>query len=431
MDDVRTGAGPGLAAPRTPRTAGTPAGIGTAGAEPFRPADLVIPAIIVLLLFAGFFKDNPLLAWLPVDLTLFAFAGSAVCLVGVALTQRSALRVPLGALALAVAFVPGILLASDNAYATEKVPRLAITAVAALAPLYLVTTARRQAVWVWLHVLVGAVLALGELLTPSQETIRVALEGTNTIETGRASGVAVVALVIIAVGLPRWRLPLLLAAACIAYFVIASGSRGPALAVAAALALVVLTVPARRRIGRLLLITGVVAGLWLFMLTSDLSGAERIRDSIYGGAPVSQIRVLIWNDALAAIPHVPAGVGWGDFWSVLHPGARHTTTYVQYAHNLILETFVEGGWIAGVAVIVFIVLSLARLRRIGGTYGSALYGIAVFFVVNAMVSSDVNGNRTMWAALAIGWVAVSARDAGSTGDRGRPRPAPSTGRSVA
>lgn len=43
-------------------------------------------------------------------------------------------------------------------------------------------------------------------------------------------------------------------------------------------------------------------------------------------------------------------------------------------------------------------------------FPAALLGIAVFFTINAMVSGDVNDNRTMWASVAIGWVVVGGKE---------------------
>lgn len=364
--------------------------------------DVVVPGAVVLLLFSGIFKANPLLSWLPIDLTLLAALATATCLAAVFVTHGVDLRLPLGALALAAAMVPGILLSSDNPYAVAKVSGLALTAAAALGAYYLVRTPRRTVVWVWLHVLVGVVLAVGTLLTPSSKTIRVALDGANTIESGRAAGIGVVVLVVLAMMQRRLRLLLLAAAATLLYFVVASGSRGPLLAAAVAVLLVALTVPGRGRGTRILLVACVGVGVSLLVDDSTLSGAGRIRDTV-AGREESVLRELIWKDTIALIPQHPFGVGWGDFWTVQSPGARHTTTFVQYSHNVVLEASLEGGWVAGIAVTVFIAASLWRLHRLGGVYGSALYAIGVFFVVNAMVSEDINGNRAMWAALAIAW----------------------------
>ena len=188
----------------------------------------------------------------------------------------------------------------------------------------------------------------------------------------------------------------------LAYLVVASGSRGPLLAVAVAVVAVALTAPGRGRGARLLVLGCIGVVIWLLVEESTLSGAGRIRDTV-AGREESVLREQIWENTLAVIPRHPFGVGWGNFWIVQEPGARHTGTFVEYSHNVVLESTIEGGWVAGIAVTAFILAALWRLRRLGGVYGSTLYAMGVFFVVNAMVSADINGNRAMWAALAIAW----------------------------
>jgi O-antigen ligase len=82
----------------------------------------------------------------------------------------------------------------------------------------------------------------------------------------------------------------------------------------------------------------------------------------------------------------------------------------QYAHNVVLEAFVEGGWPAGAAVLAVVVASLVRLLHRarhdsegGGVDGVAvvLLGVAVSAVLNASV--DLPGNRLAWVALALAW----------------------------
>lgn len=370
--------------------------------------DVAGPFTVVMLLFAGYVKANPAFAGMAVDLTLVAFAMTAVGIAGCVIGRMGSTPVPIGGIGLALTFVPGILLASGTPYSGEKVEKLVITATAALAAYLLIGTARRHAIFAAMVVGFGVVVAVGTLVSPAPEsaTIRVAIQGADTIATGRALGVAVVVLITAAVVQRRFRWPMVTLAGGLSYLLVGTGSRGPVLAVVAVVVLVVLLVPGVGRATRIMLVLVALAGLVLTVDESGLEGASRIRDTLAGRENASEGRFAIWHDALAAIATHPAGVGWGDFWTVLAPGARHTTTYVQYAHDIVLEAAVEGGWIAGAAVVLFIALSLRRMHSPRTPAQYSILAIAVFFVLNALVSGDLNDNRTMWAALALGWTAV-------------------------
>ena len=374
--------------------------------------DVLAPVALVTLLFAGYFKELTALAWLPVDLTLLALVATSAAVLVAVLPQGADIRLPVGAVALGLAFVPGVLLASANPYSTDKTYKLAITMVAALAPLYLLTTSRRQAVFVGLHVVVGALVAIGEVLYPAgaTETIRLALEGAGTIASGRAVGVAIVVLLVLAMTQRRHRALLILAAAILGYFLVGSGSRGPLLAVVSTVVLVAVLIPGRGRAARFIMLGVAVVSLSWLVLYSGLEGASRIRGTLGGGEEFSdESRFAIWSEAVEAIRQTPQGVGWGDFWTVLTPGARHNPDYIQYAHNAVLEAAVEAGWIAATALAIFIVASLWKLGRARGAREFALFGIALFFAMNAMVSGDINDNRNAWAALAVAWVVPAIR----------------------
>ncbi|MFC5231331.1 O-antigen ligase family protein [Pseudonocardia zijingensis] len=372
--------------------------------------DVLAPTALVTLLFAGYFKELTALAWLPVDLTLLALVATAGFVLATVLPQGAHMRLPVGAVALGLAFVPGVLLASANPYSIDKTHKLAITVVAALAPLYLLTTPRRQTAFVALHVVVGALVAIGEVLFPAgaTETIRLALQGAGTIASGRAVGVAIVVLLVLALTQRRHRALLCLGAAVLSYFLVGSGSRGPMLAVVATVVLVAVLVPGRGRAVRFLVLGVALLGLTWLVLNSGLEGANRIRGTLSGEELGDESRFSIWGEAVATIRGTPQGVGWGDFWTVLLPGARHNPDYVQYAHNAVLETAVEAGWIAAIALAIFIGASLWKLGRARGARAFALFGIALFFTLNAMLSGDVNDNRNAWAALAVAWAVAPA-----------------------
>lgn len=372
-------------------------------------ADLLAPTVVALLLYIGFFKGASFMRWAPIDLTVIAIVlvAGGVCLNLMA--RRAHIVIPLGVLVFVGLCIPPIFYAATNPAAWDKRLRLAIPLIAAVGVATLVDSPKRQRVWVWLHVLVG-VLLVGAAVGATDPAGRFAGAGSNTIGAGRASGVAIVVLLILLVtnGLRGWvpRVAALLTVVWLLFALIDTGSRGPVFSCAAA-ALVVSAVSLGRGKPRRVAVAvfAILAG-WFVIADGTGLGARRIYGSVSGEYSLMRSRAVLWDQALHAICSNPLGIGWGNFWSALSPGARLDSGYDQYPHNVILEIFVEAGWLAGLASLVLLAVSLARLyAKSGSPYGAALLGIAVFFVLNAMVSGDVNDNRVMWAAVAIAWAA--------------------------
>lgn len=379
--------------------------------------DYAAPASVLLLLYAGYFKANPFLSWVPVDLTTL---GAALTLAGI-VTVLIRSTVPRGTgvvLALWATFVPAAILHADNAYGASKSLHLfTLTLLAALGPLYLLQSERRQETWVLMQIGLGCVLATGAALSPAPApadgaVYRLSLDGSNAIGAGRAAGVAVVGCLVLVIAGHRRRLLFLLLGAAVTVPMFLSGSRGPVLSAAAAVAVVAVLAPASstRRFVRIIIVAvgGTLAWLWLRGDTTGPIG--RISSTLTGGdqSASSQVRLLLWRYTSAHISGHFWGTGWGALQDV--SGFRLLSgDGLVYPHNVLLEVTGEAGWIAGAAVIWFLVSGLLRLRAAAtGPYPAALLGIAVFFSVNAMVSGDVNDNRLMWASVAIAWV-VQAR----------------------
>jgi F0F1-type ATP synthase membrane subunit a len=69
----------------------------------------------------------------------------------------------------------------------------------------------------------------------------------------------------------------------------------------------------------------------------------------------------------------------------------------QYPHNLLAETTLESGWLCGATTLVVLAAALAagwaRARRPGGR---VVFAGTVFYLVNALVSGDLNDNRPLF-----------------------------------
>jgi len=386
--------------------------------------DYAAPFAVLILAYSGLFKGSPFLSWTPVDLTLLA----AVLVLGGVIAVLVRGEIPRGTgvvLAVWTTFVPAAILHAPTPYGSTKALHLfTLALLSALGPVFLIRSESRQRIWVLMQIGLGCVLAAGAAFSPAPgaahgAVYRLALNGSEPVAAGRAAGVAVVGFLLLALAGHRHRGWLLLAGAAVTVPLLLSGSRGPVLAAGVAIATVGILAPGpgARRLARLSLVVsgGLLAWYWLHGQTTGAIG--RISSTLLAGRledTSSQARGMLWAQAWRYVQGHPWGAGWGGLADLGGSGLLGQVG-LQYPHNLLLEVSGEAGWIAGMAVLVFLCCGLRRLQA-GALrpYPEALFGIAVFFTVNAMISGDVNDNRTMWAAVAIGW-AVSSRDTRGTG----------------
>ena len=387
--------------------------------------DYAAVTAVLLLAYAGNFKANPLLSWMPVDLT---FLGAALTSVGVlAVAGRS--TIPRGTwpvLALWALFMPAAILHAPGSYAAQLVTYLyTLTILSALGPLFLMRSEVRQKLWVIMQIILAAALAGGALLSShpqvaADDPARVYLTGSNTIKSGDTAAVVVLSCFIFALTRRRRRGPMLALGGAAAVTMFATGSRGPVLAVAVALAAVATFAPASGvyRTVRIAAITLVIFLVWYFVRGDTTGGAGRIAATLLAGSDqdtTSQVRLSLWREAWDVIPGHFWGLGWGglDDLGPLSGGGLLGPAGLPYPHDIWLEVTAEAGWIAGAALIVFVWCGLRRLRRLAASpYPAVLFGMAVFWVTQASLSGDPNSWRCMWISLAISWVTVGSRGQG-------------------
>lgn len=92
----------------------------------------------------------------------------------------------------------------------------------------------------------------------------------------------------------------------------------------------------------------------------------------------------------------PFGIGLGGVLNKLG---------FNYPHNLFVETFVEGGWLAAVflCVLIFIVFikGFFRMRYSGTSAYVILFGFLTYSFFYSMVAGDINDNRMVFALISI------------------------------
>lgn len=382
--------------------------------------DVVVAVLCAMAQSVGAFKGTPVLSWLPVDATVLAVGLLVALVVGRFVVDPGRLTVSLGGVVVVAAFLPAALAHVPVGYQDEKLQGMVVTLAIVVTSASLLTTPARRRAWLWALGLIGVFMAIAVDLLPRDDSVwgRASLEGSNTIATGRVTGTAIVVFATFMFwrgARHRWLLGI--AVVLTAAALVDSGSRGPVLFAAASVAVMVVLHREGRLVKMLALAIGLVVGA--VAATSDYSaGATRLGLVLTGEATGTEARQPLWAAAWRAMGDWPGsfwGTGWGGFVSVLPVGDRLDTGDRQYPHNFVLEAFTEGGWIAGVAILAFVVLSLVRLRRAVVDRDSlAMFSVAVFAVLNACVSGDLGNNRLAWVVLALAWVAQDSAAAVST-----------------
>jgi hypothetical protein len=217
-----------------------------------------------------------------------------------------------------------------------------------------------------------------------------------------------------------WKRLILVALGSAAVFVaLASGSRGPivALLLLGTFSLVrLLSRPGAINARRALAAAGValISGVIVMSGAVDLPDASTtrfelfgdfVRGSISGAEPStadlsSSARVRLFGAAAAMFEANPAvGVGTGGFEAT-------SANYVWpasgdvYPHNAILQLGAEHG-LVGLAVFVGLV-AFALTRPIPvGSYGHVVRALLVFFLINAMFSGNVYEDRMLWGLMVL------------------------------
>jgi hypothetical protein len=388
--------------------------------------DYAAVAAILLLGYAGVFRLNPLLSWIPLNLTVL---GAALTSVGV-LAAAGRDTIPRGTgpvLVLWALFMPAAILHAPGSYADSMVTYLyTLTILSALGPLFLMRSKARQELWVIMQIILASLLAGGALLSSHPQLAAngstVYLAGTNTVNSGDMAAVVVLSCSILALTRRRWRGPMLALGGAAGVTMFAIGSRGPVLAVAVALAAVVTFAPASSvyRTVRITTITFVIFLVWYFVHGDTTGGTGRIATTLLAGSDqdiTSRIRLSLWREAWDVIPGHFWGLGWGGLSNLgpLRGGGLLWQWGIPNPHDIWLQVTAEAGWIAGAALIVFVWCSLRRLRTLAASpYAAVLFGMAVFWVTQASLSGDPNSFRCMWMTLAISWVAVGSQVRGGS-----------------
>lgn len=371
--------------------------------------------VFALFLLAGIFKPNPAYGRSTVDLTLLTAVITSLC---TAWCFFRLSRRPVGptllVLCLFLLFVPSLLWTDWTSYAIEKASRFfTLTLLASVAPLYLIRTReelrRFLSGFIFLCTVV-ATTALIVMLSQGGELERLMVLDATTITTGRSIGT--VALVVALLWFEGHTNRFLAGVALIILptLMVATGSKGPLVSLPLALiaTLLLLRKKVRPYLRQLIPVSLLGAAVFWFTLpVIPWTSLFRVGAFVTGQATGSETdRTSIWDDSLRGIAANPQGLGLGGFASKFGVGRGEIR---EFSHDIVLEVFLEGGWLTGSYFVFLFLLGL------GGVYSAArkstntlieemLMAQLLFYFLNDMVSGELNDSKVLLAfmALAIG-----------------------------
>lgn len=359
--------------------------------------DVVPGALLVLLIGAGTLKSLPALAGLPFDLTagIAGALGVATCFAWFG----GLFRFPPGTVAWLVLVLTFLLpgaLAVSGTYAELKVLGIfALTLPAMLAASFLMRRPGRVHGLLWASVGLGVVLAVLVFLGATATDVTT-VDAAGTIAVARLTGAGLMALTVLTVT-RQVRLTIAIPVGLLIMTpMIATGSRGPVLAVVLTGGLLLLL-----NRGRGLAATSFVlaalgfAGWWTY---DHASPAARERFGLLfqadRGSSVN-VRIDLLHQAWAIAQEQLLGIGWGGL-------AHHLYPLAPYPHNIVLEVAAEGGWIALATLVVVWLVAASRAYQLRSD-PAALGALAllVYWTLNAMVSGDLNDNRGVFVLIGV------------------------------
>jgi len=327
-----------------------------------------------------------------------------------------------------VACVPGFISAPLSAYGATKAQAFAIAFVVVLA-----CCSIADPPWLLPH-LTRTILGVGFIFTAAASALgtsdiagRLVFLGLNPIGIGRVAGLVIVlalALVLINLRGPLRIMALLGMASIGLVGVIATGSRGPLVAVALALVVLLLVLASLRRIsGRttaVLVVSSLLVGA--VVAVSSSAGLARLSSGTDSG------RSQLYAESLQLALDTPLGIGWGQLGQYI-VDFRSTDPDTLYAHNVFLEMFVEGGVIALAAFSLLAILAARRVYkavRQDIRYAPVLV-VFTYALTSAQFSSDVVGNRLMWLAIGLALISTRAYAVKTVDNDSRPAPLDASG----
>lgn len=350
----------------------------------------LVAIAVVLLLFGS------LLGPLSSSVVLMGAAG----LVGVAILRSLARHGAVARrtlfLALVIVLVVAVRVFYDppvTTYGHEKWVNFGTTTLATMAAAAAVSpprVIRAMAMW-W--IVVGVALAALAVTDPGAASGRAQVEGSNPVWLGRAIAASMVVAFWMGVsGTWRWW-RVVAVVPVLAVGLLATGSRGPAVAALVGIT-VLLLAPTARRSRQTLWLALLGAGCLVIAPTIPAVANSRFGRFIADGDVGGETRSVMWAESLRVIPDLPFGAGIGG-WSQATGITSHA-----WPHNVFLEVFVEQGWLVGLALVALVLVTIRKVWRRAGADPDLQLALALLVTetVHVSTSGDLNA-RTFFFVL--------------------------------
>ena len=382
--------------------------------------------LFLLYIFAGRFKSDPRLAFIPVDLTVFFLCLGL--LTGTLIVLRRGYALPRTAprfLWVAGLFFAYVMLSylwsSSYEYGREKCLFVGVLTTYPLVACAVVLSSSRRRLTRFLYLLLAFALwiSMSRLISISQHGIFGSeyVLGGNYLDTGDVAGMA--ALTCLVFGLKcsstSWQRNIFyLGVGYFSLVLLMVGGRGPCLATALSAAVIPLLGSRRRASARprrrgsviamLLISIGAAYFCWDYVGDQhELSTLRRLETLVsgndFGGS--AETRLDMWRVCLQAWPEKPVfGHGLGSF-AVLYQNIDERL----FPHNLVLELAVETGLVGVVLLMLLLLVAFRNLVFQGRLSEDPLRILVFVLLVNTflqvMVSGDIPDNREFFGLLGL------------------------------
>lgn len=379
-----------------------------------RQAGATGPVVLAIFVHSGSLKSNPLLAWVPADLTVLLGVLLIVLMFAEIIRTGYIARAIWLPLMIAATMLLGVS-AIQTAYGADKAASFfTITMLAIVGAVILLHEDRQRRAFLGALAGLGAVVALLVSIAPERTaewSEVVTLAGTNTISTSQMIVAGAVILGVYAVAGRRsafLRIIAALSSGLMFLCALGTGARGPIVAVAISIAIALLVAPAfSRRRARSIIAICLIGGIGLFLaLQQGGEGLSRVLGFLAGEQDTSTTaRTVLWSTAWHHITQLPLGGGWGYFGTIPELSVNAVNGGQAYPHSVPLEIALEAGWVTGLFFAILVLVSFVRLVRRAYDPATVMFLVLlVFTVTNALLSGDINDNRLMWVLIAAAWV---------------------------
>lgn len=384
--------------------------------------DLFGGGSLALLAFSGSLKGTVAFSWVPVDLTILAVV-FVVATVGMRLLIGQMHRLSVWLLASPLVlwsfFLFPLLRSSSSVGDSQKAVTLfTITFVCSVGPLAILSRRKGQVAFFGALLVIALITSVdamfGNQTYADDYSTRIKIDGATTITTARmlACGTLLCFVGIFSPWPRIWQWVSTGGFALLLMVSLGTGSRGPIVSVGVAISVVLLVsrfFRGKRPQGVLVASVMVLFGVFAAVRTGG-DGVGRVLSFLAGeDESGGSGRDVLYGYAVDEFLSRPLGIGWGEYNYFGH----------TYPHNLILEVGVEGGFIVLGVLLVFLCGSLWCGYRISdSTAGLTIFALLVFSFCNAMLSSDINGNRLLWVMIFGSLAAYGSKLVGRTYEHG-------------